>query len=1087
MGDLARQPARGLLSTLVLQPHRWFTRLLLICAGFSGAAALVYQVVWHRQFLLLFGSTTAATAAVIAAFMGGLALGAVCLGQYAHRISAPLLVYAGLEVAIALYALIFPEILPVAELLYTSLWRLVEDQPLLINGLRLGLGLVILVPPTIALGSTLPLLVRILVTSVQDRSQVVGWIYGINAGGGAVGAVTAGLLLIPRLGVTVTYQIGIGLSLTAAIAATVLWRWSKAQKYLTQSQPPDTSSLNSSSADRGNILLPLMFFLSGFAAMGYEVIWTRILVLITGSSTYAFTLMLALYIVGLSIGSLWIAGRVRGLRSPLLVFAHLQFGVALTSAGGLWLCGELPTIMLSWYRDWGISFTNSMLANTLAASFIILPPTLLLGAAFPVAVRLVDRKESTIASDIGRTYGWMTLGNVAGALAAGGGMIALFGLQGALLVLAAVSVVAGLLSTIMITSKGYTRRLTLTAGLLAIVFGLRFPPQWDPIMMTSGVYKEAPLYLGLADKKRLRNLFSAYQLLFYKEGNQSTVSVVERPTLKRIPHRILAIDGKVDASTGADMSTQVLSGHLPLLFHPSPRRVFIIGLASGVTAGSVATHTGVDSITVAEIEPAVAESARAFGAFNHEILSDRRTQLILDDGRHALGLTRKRFDVIISEPSNPWMSGPARLFTQEFFQQVKKHLNKNSLFAQWVPLYGLSTALLKAEVRTFLNVFPYAALFQVSKGDLLLVGSQMPIRPRWQQTWPVAVTTDLGRIGSNQYELLSRFITGTQGLSSWTGQGSVNTDDNALLEFAAPHFLLADTLKENLAAVNDAPWRQDLVLWVESILQTPNPNEAINRLARAYLAKEKFERADFLARKLTAGKNEVLGMLAARQGDMDNARLYWQRSGAPESLLRLAETELAAGNPQRAMMYITRVPVTNRTQKFHYLQALTYLHGNNNDEAFRSLELIQSDETSGWQLLVPYLNSMLKQRMRSPQLAMERQKTFQNGLDKLRRRLERDEGQNIMNQLLKEVERLGPPLLSRLERKVLKDMITNLLVVPLKHYYRGVSLLWTGHPESAVQAFEYYLMKLPENGGPSYATTLLEQANSLLSRNQEGY
>jgi len=195
VGDLARQPARGLLSTLALQPHRWFTRLLLICAGFSGAAALVYQVVWHRQFLLLFGSTTAATAAVIAAFMGGLALGAVCLGQYAHRISAPLLVYAGLEVAIALYALIFPEILPVAELLYTSLWRLVEDQPLLINGLRLGLGLVMLVPPTIALGSTLPLLVRILMTSVQDRSQVVGWIYGINAGGGAVGAVTAGLLL----------------------------------------------------------------------------------------------------------------------------------------------------------------------------------------------------------------------------------------------------------------------------------------------------------------------------------------------------------------------------------------------------------------------------------------------------------------------------------------------------------------------------------------------------------------------------------------------------------------------------------------------------------------------------------------------------------------------------------------------------------------------------------------------------------------------------------------------------------------------------------------------------------------------------
>jgi len=1076
-----------MLSTLAVHRIPWFTRLLLTCAAFSGAAALVYQVVWNRHFLLLFGSTTAATTAVIAAFMGGMALGAFWLGRYTYRLSAPLLVYAGLELAVALYALFFPGLLAIAELLYAGVWLLIEDRPLLINGLRLGLGLVMLLPPTIALGASLPLLVRILVASVQDRNRMVAWIYGVNAGGGAFGAFTAGLLLIPRVGVTTTYQIGIGLSLIAAIAAVVLWRWLKTKKSMTQSQHSDTSRFISSSATPWDRLLPLMLFLSGFAAMGYEVIWTRLLVLVTGSSTYAFTLMLGLYIVGLSIGSLWIARKVSSLRSPALVFAHLQFGVALTSAGGLWLFGELPPILLSWYRDWGISFLSSMLVNTFTASLIILPPTLLLGAAFPVAVRMVDRNEFTAASDVGRTYGWMTAGNVVGALAAGGGMIAVLGLQRSLIILAAVSVVAGLMSAIMIKGGGYIRRLTVTASLLAIVFGLRYPPQWDPIMMTSGVYKEAPLYLGLADEERLGNLFSAYQLLFYKEGNQSTVSVVERPTLKRIPHRILAIDGKVDASTGMDMSTQVLSGHLPLMFHPSPRRVFIIGLASGVTAGSIATRASVDSITVAEIEPAVVEGARAFDAFNHQVLSDHRLQLVLDDGRHALGLTHERFDIIISEPSNPWMSGPARLFTQEFFQQVENHLDRNGLFVQWVPLYGLPTALLKAEVRTFLKVFSHAALFQVSKGDLLLVGSRLPIHPRYEQTWPAAVTADLFRIGSGQYELLSRFITGTKGLSSWTGQGPVNTDDNALLEFGAPHFLLADTLKDNIAALNDAPWRWDLEMWIERILQTPNANKIIDHLSRAYLAKGKFEHADFLARKLTDGRNDLLGMLAAAQGDSENAQLYWQQSGTPESLLRLAETELAAGKPQRAMMYLKTVAVTNRTQHFHYLQALAYIASDNDDAAFRSIALIQSDENFVWQLLVPYLKSVLNRRMRSSQATMEAQKVFQNALDSLRRRLEHDEGQSIMNQLLKEVERLEPPMLSQSEHEALQDTITTHLVAPLPHYYRGVSLLWTGYQKAAASAFDDYLNQLPENSRPSFATTLLERANSLASRHQREY
>ncbi|MEE9294530.1 MAG: fused MFS/spermidine synthase [Phycisphaerae bacterium] len=1056
-----------------------------MCAGFSGAAALIYQVVWNRQFLTLFGSTTAATAAVVAAFMAGIALGAVLLGRYADRLRKPVLVYAGLELTIALYALLFPLLLPTAEAAYAGLWRAALDYPLILNALRLAFGVALLGPPTLAMGATLPLLVRILSPGSAQPFRVVAWMYGVNAIGGAIGAGAAGLLLVPRLGLATTYGGGMALSLaSAAIAVLLWWRWhTPSTTTLSGTSPIGSSPPGLAAARSTRMLFPAALLLAGFAAMGYEVIWTRMLVLVTGSSTYAFTLMLVIYVAGLSVGSLWIANRVDRLRSPRLVFAHLQIGVALAATAGLWLFGYFPTLLLSWYRQWGVSFSSALTADAVLAALLMSVPTFLLGAAFPVAVRVARSLHTSTAHETGRVYAWMTSGNVLGVLVVAGVMITETGLQGSLLVLAGISLMAGLLCVAterQVVRAGWG---TITAGVLALLAGALVQPRWDPVMTTSGVYKEAPIYLGLAGGgERLRNILGSYRLLYYREGTQAVVSVVERPTLKRTPHRVLAIDGKVDASTGADMSTQVLSGHLPLLLHPSPSQVLIIGLASGVTVGAVEQHTGVEKITVAEIEPAVVEAARQFAPFNHNALADPRLRLVLDDGRHYLGMTNERFDVIISEPSNPWLSGPARLFTREFFQAVREHLNEGGVFAQWLPLYGLSTPLLQAEIRTFLTVFPYAALFQVSDGDLLLVGSTRTLHSSSAVAVPSPVGADLRRVGAGGNDLLARFITGELGLTAWVGDGPTNTDNNALLEFRAPRFLLGDTLATNQSALADAPWQADLANWIAGRdAQSPAMSERAVLLARAYFATRRLDRAEFLARLAPDADEatELVGDIEARRGNWARARRLWKRAGTPAALLKLAGVALTEGNTQVANSFLRRVPEAARGERFHYLQALERMVAEDDTGALRALAQVPVNIGSGWQILAASLRAVLHQRLEHDATTEEAQAQFATLVDELRGQLEHEEGQQTMDELLRDVERYGRQVLTESEYHQLLQILHSRLTEPLAIYYRGVSLLWLGEPARAIAVLEDYLNRLPPRAAQtSYAGTLLEQAEA---------
>ena len=280
--------------------------------------------------------------------------------------------------------------------------------------------------------------------------------------------------------------------------------------------------------------------------------------LVNGSSTYVFSLLLSIYIAGLALGSLWMASRVDRLRSAPLGFAHLQAGVAVMAAAGLWLLGRMPGMSLDWFATAGLSFPSTLILSAGLTALVVLPPSFLLGAAFPVAVRMLGAGEAQLYRPFGRAYAWTAAGNVAGAVAAGTGMIAWFGLQGSLRLLAAASLVAGALA--LLATAGWSKTTRLNLGVLGalLVTLVWWRPGWDPLLLTSGVYKQAPLYLGLGGRgDTLVNVLRNYRLRYYREGGQAVVSVADRPTLQDSPHRILAIDGKVDASSGADMDTQV--------------------------------------------------------------------------------------------------------------------------------------------------------------------------------------------------------------------------------------------------------------------------------------------------------------------------------------------------------------------------------------------------------------------------------------------------------------------------------------------------------------------------------------------------
>lgn len=903
------------------QPKRRATPIApLICFLASGTSGLVYQVVWMRELTLVFGATTLAVSTVLAVFMGGLAFGSLTGGRWADRTKRPLRLYAWLELAIGLYGLAIPFLFSWLPSIYQPLWRTAGLSFFTLSLVRFVLAGLVLAVPTVLMGATLPVLSRVVARRAEAVGRDVGMLYTVNTVGAVLGASIAGLFLIPSIGMAGTTAVAAVLNLLAGAIAYAMDRRhslvSEAASGEVVEAPPSQVLTRPAS-----IALFAAFGVSGIAALVYEVAWTRALSLVLGSSVYAFTIMLTTFLVGLAFGAglgAWLADRVR---RPLLVLSIVEGAVGVSAFAGLFLIRELPYVFLVLHRQFEASPAALLLGTRLlVAALVMLVPTTLLGAVFPLAVRAVAGRVNAIGRTVGALYSVNTLGAIAGAFASGFLLIPWLGVEGSLVAAIVLNFMAA--AALAVTSVPVSRpvRSAIAIGMIAAaILAAPLRPRWDPAVMASGVYRYAPNIKAATRAEFYDHYLNGGdgETVFYRDGVSATVAVQQQ-----FGHFVLKVNGKPDATTAGDLPTQALIAHVPLLVRPDAKTVLVIGWGSGVSVGAALSHP-VERVTAVELEPAVVEASAFFEGVNGRPLDDPRTELLINDGRNLLAATDRRFDVIVSEPSNPWLTGVANLFTREYFKSGARCLNPGGVFCQWLQIYEMQPSEVATLLATFSSAFPEVYVFRGASGDLILLGTAEPFtldvgRLRSLVGDPGPIHDRLGDVRIRSVEtLLSRLYLTPDGVRRLTATVPLNTDDNARIEFLAPLRVgvAGDSTEDSNLAALDA-YATPLVPYAPECTAAMLCDMAISAISRGETRRGWRFVEESLQVQDSARGHSILGELLASSGRDEEALAEWQRAIRiePDDLatnLDLGKYYLEKGNVDGAVEHLRRAAATS--------------------------------------------------------------------------------------------------------------------------------------------------------------------------------
>lgn len=776
--------------------------LVAVCFFLSGAAALVLQVLWTRMLGHVFGAAALAVSTTLTAFMMGLALGAFIGGRWAPKLKQPLVVFALLETSVGLYGLLVPGLLD----LMPAVQRFI--------GIELGIGFIgysllrfvivtsILILPTTAMGATLPVLAEGVVKRGPEIASRVGRLYAANTFGAVVGALVAGFVLIPELGIERTVLLAAGIDLFVAALVLLLFRLGggtrillrerrhqSADEILLELEPVVPEDVTPAAAQVSLVA----FLISGAAAMMLEVLWTRAVGVVIGASTYAFTLILGTFLVGLASGAYFMSRRIDRMRNPVLVLAYVQLAVGVFAAVGSVLVDQLPHWLHAAAVARQASFGSIYVRSFFIASAVMLPATLALGAVMPLVVRILSPEGKEHAGPVvARAYTVNTIGAIAGSFLAGFVVLPVIGVERGLKLASVLSLCVAVM--LAVVRRPRPRALLAVASLATV--GIFLLPSWNVGSWTAGMFR---YYLARHVYKR--GFEFSGKVVYHRDGLASTVTVETDDDEKGFS---LKVNGKVDASDARDMPTQVLSGLLPILVAPSAEEVLVIGYGSGVTSGAVLRSQAVKKLVLVELEEAVYEAAnRFFAHVNRKPPEDPRFKAVIDDGRNYLLAREEKFDVIISEPSNPWMTGAASLFTEDFFRIIQKRLNPGGVYLQWLQLYELSPRSIQTLYRTVTHVFPHVMVFSPSprSNDTLVLAAESPIQLQRAVLEKLfedpKIRTELQRADVHLPEdFFGLFLAGEDEAKRLSGAGPLNTDDNAFIEFAAPRELLEFSEKD---------------------------------------------------------------------------------------------------------------------------------------------------------------------------------------------------------------------------------------------------------------------------------------------------
>lgn len=828
------------------------------------------------------GNTTEAVSTVLATFMAGLGLGSLIAAGFVDRHPHNLLprLYGGLEAGIAVFGLSFPFLLQLLTPGLAEVYRAGQSSTGVLVATRFLTCTFLLLIPTTLMGATLPVLTAFLPVHPSKPAQLgraVGLLYASNTIGAVLGSLATGVVLLYLLGVGYANGVAVALNLFAGSLVVL------SARNIRSEEPPDDEKEKSRHKDTVEIQEPtapwvvlVVIALSGLAALMDEVAWTRTLVLLIGPTTYGFSFVVTSVIAGIALGSAASSRWTARTRGPASLLAGVAFSAGVTSVAVIQIIGLLPVAVGELIRANADRMVWLLGVELLSVFLLLGVPSFLFGAAFPLAVRLLYQSLPEAGKAAGRVYAWNTFGAVMGSVVAGFLILPRMGMESTLYVAAIIHIAAG--AFIILSASARPGRIVM--AVFAVGASLLAPivlPTWDRELLSGGMYK----YAAYLDEGAVLDFLRRGELIFYKEGKVATVSV------KRIGRKLsLAIDGKVDATNAADMLTQRLLAHVPLLLHPGPRDVCVIGHGSGVTAGSALTHP-IDRLDAVEISLGVVEGSRFFTEENHNPLEDERLHLFVTDGRNHLLLTERTYDVIISEPSNPWMSGVSQLFTRDFFELARTKLSPQGLFCQWSHIYNMAEQDLKTIVAGFTDAFPEAALFLVNEGDLLLVGAKekLPSIEPQALTRKLSVETIASDLASvevrNAFTFASLYTVSTPTLAQWAADAPRHTDDHPVLEFRAPRYMHADTGQSNRRAVLELAERSQLPHTIIELRSEPGAEDLVSRA----LMLEKSDSFGWALEVYTEAAHRDPGLRAAHEGIVRTA-IALQQPQYAEDVLR---------------------------------------------------------------------------------------------------------------------------------------------------------------------------------------------------------
>jgi spermidine synthase len=765
--DRARQSAVG----------KFYPLVLCFFVG-SGSAALIYEIVWFQLLEFVIGSTAVSLAVLLGTFMGGMCLGSLAFARIVPASLHPLRVYAAMEFGIGLIAILVLYFLPAAADLYAS----IGSQGFAGILFRALLCAAFLLAPTVLMGATLPCAAR----WVESTPQGVSWLgilYTGNLAGAVFGCLLAGFYLLRLYDMATATFVAAAINALCAMLA-----------FLLAAFAPHRAPAAPTAADRvplrlESVAVYLTIAMSGLTALGAQVVWTRLLSLLLGASVYTFSIILAVFLLGLGLGSSAGSLLARSARNSLVMLGWCQFFLVAAIA---WAAFSIDAWLPYWPVDPRLG-TNPWLTFQLDLArclWAVLPAACLWGASFPLALAAAAPQHKDSGRMVGAVYAANTLGAIVGAVAFSIILIPAVGTlwaQRILIAAAAFAAVLILLARLRAEIPAASRRVPLAAVLGAVVA--------VPVAAAVLAYGTPPAPGELyAFGRTILNPDYEPRMLYVGEGMNASIAVSENEDRFRFFH----VSGKTEAGNyPVDMRLQRMLGHLAALLDPKPRSVLVVGFGAGVTAGTFVTYPEIKRIVICEIEPLIPQMVSGFfSEENYNVVKDPRVEIVYEDARHFVLTSKEKFDIITSDPIHPWVKGAASLYTREYFELVKRHLKPGGVVTQWVPLYESTVEAVKSEMATFFAVFPDGIIWindREGAGDVVLFGQVDPtpinvdeVVERFDRIDNTRAAQSLRNIGFvSAIDLMSSYAGRGPDLAAWLKGAAINTDRDLRLQYLA--------------------------------------------------------------------------------------------------------------------------------------------------------------------------------------------------------------------------------------------------------------------------------------------------------------